>query len=108
MSLTIAAEDNNTTVSAISAVCRHKRNQLKGFVYRYENDAADTSLEKAFRKAVYQLDKNTLKIIKEYESASAAAKENGFNATNISQVCRGEKKTHKGFVWIYKKDYNKN
>ena len=31
-------------------------------------------------------------------------KRNGFNNTNISGCCLGERKTHKGFIWKYYKE----
>lgn len=45
--------------------------------------------------------------IAEYKSAKEAEEKRGFNAINIRQVCRGEKKTHKGFKWMKKDEYIK-
>lgn len=42
--------------------------------------------------------------IKRYLSITEATKD-GFNATNITQVCRGQKKTHRGYQWVYLDDY---
>lgn len=106
-SLTEAALENNTTASAISAVCLHKRNQLKGYVYRFEGDTTEVRLGKTNKHRVLQLDKNTLEVLKEYESASATSVD-GFSPNNVSQVCRKAKKTHKGYIWVYKDEYSKN
>lgn len=38
-------------------------------------------------------------IVATYGSASDAARANGFNAMHISGCCRGERKTHMGFIW---------
>lgn len=32
----------------------------------------------------------------------------GFCASNVTQVCRGKTKTHKGFQWMYLEDYEKS
>lgn len=36
-----------------------------------------------------------------YESAREAARQTGFNQSHISACCRGELKTHKGYIWSY-------
>lgn len=59
-----------------------------------------------FSKPVIQLDLDD-NFIKEWPSAKSTKKDN-FSPTNVSQCCRGEKKTHKGFKWMYKEDYEKN
>lgn len=45
------------------------------------------------------------KLIKVWESAREAER-NGFNQGHICACCRGEEKTHKGFIWKYKIDKN--
>ena len=47
----------------------------------------------------YNLDGN---LIKEYPSAKEAMRQTGFSQGHISEVCRGEKSSYKGFVWKYK------
>ena len=54
----------------------------------------------ASKKPVAKVDKETLSVISIYESAREACKE-GFNYRNISQVCNGEKKTHRGYIWKF-------
>ena len=51
-------------------------------------------------KIVYQytLEGN---FIKEWPSARECGR-NGFNQSSVSACCRGELKTHKGFIWKYK------
>lgn len=39
--------------------------------------------------------------IREWESTMECER-NGYNNTCISKCCRGERKTHKGFIWRYK------
>ena len=38
--------------------------------------------------------------IRRYKSISEASRD-GFNGNNITQVCRGDKKTHRGYRWVY-------
>lgn len=52
-------------------------------------------------KPVVQLDKN-LNFVKEYVSATFAAKENGFNRQHISQCCAGTRPSSNGFIWRHK------
>ena len=44
--------------------------------------------------------------VREWVSATEAGR-NGFNFSHISACCRGERKKHKGFKWMYKNDYEK-
>lgn len=105
-----AAKENNVYTSSISSVCLKKRHQLKGYVYMflkdYEEGTYDISLGVTNKKPVYQLDKDTLEIIKEYSSVSETKIDN-FNPRNVSQVCCKNKKTHKGFKWMFKSEYTK-
>lgn len=39
--------------------------------------------------------------VREWESTKECSR-NGFNQGNVASCCRGERKTHKGFIWIYK------
>ena len=40
-------------------------------------------------------------LIKIYPSCKQVMRETGFSQGHISEVCRGEKKTYKGFIWRY-------
>lgn len=51
-------------------------------------------------KTVYQYDKQG-NLIKIWESANEC-KRNGFNQGHISACCRGELKSHRGYIWSYK------
>lgn len=99
-----AAKANNTSGQAISGSCLNKRHQLKGFIYRflidYEKGNLNITTGKNSKKVINQIDLHTNVIIKTYNSA-AETKEDGFTPSNVSQVCRGEKKTHKGFKWQF-------
>ena len=99
-----AAVDNNTSGSAVSCSCLNKRHQLKGYVYRFLDDYEKGNLNitkgKTSKKMINKLDLHTNEILQTFNSASET-KNFGFNPTNVSQVCRGVKKTHKGFKWQF-------
>lgn len=50
----------------------------------------------------YDLDSN---LIKEWESM-AECRRKGYSQGNISACCRGERKTHKGYIWKFKEENN--
>lgn len=52
-------------------------------------------------KKVKQIDKQTFKIIKIFDSCSLAEKEMNLSKDKIARVCRGERKTAKGFIWEF-------
>ena len=58
-------------------------------------------------KPVIQIDPNTNEIVNTYSGTSEVARQTGFNQSAISSCCRGERKTHKGYKWMYLEDYNK-
>lgn len=31
--------------------------------------------------------------------------ENGFQKSNVINVCNGKRKSHRGYIWMYKSDY---
>lgn len=58
---------------------------------------------------IYQIDKITGEFIKEFASTGIAAKELGYpNGKKIQRVLQGGVPSYKGFVYVYKKNYNKN
>lgn len=52
-------------------------------------------------KIVQQFDMNNI-LVSEYPSAKEAHRQTGFSQGHISEVCRGEKQSYKGFKWKYK------
>ena len=52
-------------------------------------------------KAVCQYTKDGV-LVKIWLCMTDAERECGFSRRNIGAVCRGEKKTHKGYIWKYK------
>lgn len=59
-------------------------------------------MAKKLSKPILQYTINGL-FIREWKSAREAGR-NGFNQGHITQCCRGERKTHKGCIWIYKNE----
>lgn len=54
------------------------------------------------QRAVYQINIETLKIIKEWDSARCAMRGLGFkHSSAIAEVCSGVKLTYKGYFWRY-------
>ena len=51
-------------------------------------------------KKVAQYDMN-MNLIKIYPSANEAKRQTGFSQGHISDVCRGEKKKYKNYIWKY-------
>ena len=63
-------------------------------------------IAKALSKRVIQLSLSG-DFIKEWESTMECGR-NGFSQRNVAACCRGERKTHKGFRWMYYDDYKES
>ena len=57
-------------------------------------------------KLVVQINLNTNEIVKVWKCTREAERQ-GFCHSNISACCRGKRKSHKGYKWMYLEDYNK-
>jgi hypothetical protein len=82
-----------------------KKLYKKGYISpRLGKSNSKESIQKTINKiSIPILQFNLLgEFIKEWKSASQT-KEFGFNPTNISQCCKNKRKTHKKFIWKYKK-----
>lgn len=55
-------------------------------------------------KKVEQIDKNTLEVIRVWDSLSEVERQLNIPVTNISKVCKGKQKTAGGYKWRYKND----
>lgn len=93
--------------SGISACCRKKIKQSNNYIwtYDYEQPPKKVKIKKSKRKILqYDLNEN---FIKSFESAASAAREVSPNqncntvGSQILQVCKGNRKTAKGFIWKY-------
>ena len=76
--------------------CTHEYNNTYGT--RIERIAKKTTNGKLSKKVLqFSL---TGEFIREWESTMECGR-NGFNQGHVSDCCRGEQKTHKGFKWCY-------
>ena len=81
-----------------------KRNSLtKGYYWRFEDDNTPRIKKKnPLNKEVEQIDKNTLEVIKVWDSLSEVERQLNISTSNISNVCKGKRKTAGGFIWRMK------
>lgn len=82
---------------------KHKENLSKSRIGRFAGEEHPRS------KAVVQLSLNG-GFIAEYETVTDGAKSVNGSTTKISRCCAGLSRcrSHKGFIWLYKDDYNIN
>ena len=74
-----------------------------GYRWSYElKEMPKVDKVKRYKRGVFQKDKETLEIIAEFESATAAARATGIQQSEITRVCQGKRKTAGGFCWSYK------
>ena len=79
------------------------RDSYKGYKWKICNKEKDIPKVEAITKAkeVLQYDL-TGKFIKEFKSSQDVQHQLGFNSSQIRACCRGEYKTSKGYIWIFK------
>lgn len=68
--------------------------------------AFDTGLKESYgKKPVVMLDKDTLEVLKVYDSIQASVAD-GFNRNHVGGCCRGDigRRTHKGYRWCFLHD----
>ena len=98
----IAGEELNISSAHICAVCNGKRKTANGFIFKYykKNKIAKQN------KKVVQLDLNNV-LIKEFSSATVAAKELNILRTTICAICNHhtQRKTAGGYVWKFSEEY---
>jgi hypothetical protein len=104
----------------ITSCCKGERKWAYGFKWMYKDDYLKYKngmmdllpLQKATGefptdKVIVQLDMNTISVIAEYPTATVAANAiaGGKGRPNITNCCKGEKKSAYGYKWMYKEDY---
>lgn len=87
----------------ISQCSKGLRDSYKGYKWKiYNKEKIVTKVEAITKaKAVLQYDLAG-KFIKEFESSQDVQRQLGFSSSQIRACCRGEYKTSKGYVWIFK------
>lgn len=81
------------------------RRKCQNFYWCYEKDIEVLKSAKDYiskrEKRVYQIDKNTNEIIKEFSSFKEAGDFLGIRLENISRACSGKNQTAGGYKWKY-------
>ena len=88
-------------------------NENNGMYGKYHSEETKNKMSKIAKKGednpksikVVQLDKNTNELIKIWDSLNEAEKKEGYHARCISACCKGKRKTHKRYKWMYYTDY---
>lgn len=71
---------------------------------RHETVKRDPKSQRWIIKQVIRIDKNNINNVKRYESVESTSKD-GYNPSSISAVCRGNRKSYRGYKWLYEEDY---
>ena|GEM_PF-7015061 len=101
--------------SAIHKCCRGELRTHKGYKWYYKEDydnvsnndiklEVDMILNKGKSVVGVSVEDSDKKLF--YDAIAHAAKD-GFTTSPISSCCKGKRKTHKGYKWYYKEDYDK-
>lgn len=96
--LSDAAKQNNGHKSGISKACKKNTTYL-GFLWKYQDD--DKEIQKVKKKpkiGQYDLNNNLLNV---FETISQAGRITNTSISNISEVCKGKRKTANNFIWKY-------
>lgn len=80
----------------------NKASNLEWCTYKYNNTYHNRHFEagKKLQKAVSQFDVNG-RLVDTYESVKAASKATGMREQGIARAARGERKTYKGYLWVW-------
>ncbi len=91
----------NFKIKSIRSNCNGEIKSCYGFIWSYGVFNKNTRKEQKCRE-ILQYDLKNL-LIKEWTSAKEVVKFNtNYNDTKIRSVCRGVKKTYRGYIWRYK------
>lgn len=114
--ITYVYESLGIGISHICSVCNNKygRKSTGGYLWVYLEDYMPD------KKYIHSIDNSSVKksivklsfdgvYISSYSSIQEAVNEdNSLNIKGISRCCNGERKSYKGYLWIFKDNYNKN
>ena len=108
-------------VGNICSCCKGNQNTYKGFLWMYESDYNNkkdeygnirmsenevNEIEKWLCKEVIQLALDG-EYIKEFKTIAEVINTTSFKFSNISACCNNKVKTSNGYMWMFKKDYDK-
>lgn len=85
---------------------RGEKNPMWGKKHKQESNRKNM-LSQPNRKEIVQIDKDTGKFIKVWDSAKQAATAVGSGHSNICRACKETHRVVKGFKWRYYKEYKK-
>lgn len=85
----------NALVNEVADVRCRSKDKCEGCIFVSRDGDKDGK-----KTRIHQVDKNTGKIIKTYNSIREAAKENHSYADNISRALNGVSQTSLGYKWI--------
>lgn len=106
-----ASKANGFCSSNISCCLRGKTNSAYGYYWVYKsqydpNKVKKTDLNGKTKRRVLQIEPNTKKVIKKFNSLQEVFETYGWSKNaQLSLVCSGKGKTYNGFIWCYEEDY---
>lgn len=96
-----AKEVNGFHKENISLCCQHKRNQSKGYIWRYDGDEEVSFVKKWGYKSVNVYDMDW-KFIADFNSVAEASAFTKASSAHISSCCKGKRKSSNGYKFAYK------
>jgi len=93
----------------VSQCCLHKRELSSGYFWFYldeynQKEFSLPEIKNSFIKRILQFDLKG-NFIREWEN-SKECRDNGYDSSLVLACCDLRFKTHKGFIWLFKEDYN--
>ena len=105
-----AAEENHLDLSHLTKVCRHKENSCGGYKWSYSDNYNETLIEniqiQEKNYPICQIDINTGKLIKIWDSVQQASKTLNIDPTSIFHCFSGRYNNAGGFCWCKEKDFD--
>ena len=92
----------NTWTKGVKQSKEHLENRFKDMRGRPLKEESKINM----RIPIMQLSKDDC-FIREWTGASEASNVLEIDISGITKCCRGRQKTHKGYKWVYKKDFHK-
>lgn len=99
-SASLAAIELNINQANITSVCKGRRNECGGYMWRYyESEKIDAFAKRNYKKII-QKNKDGL-VISTFNSISEASKKLNLDSSSITKCCKGKSQTCGGFRWEY-------